>query len=308
MEQATWVIAEKPQDYPALCAIARTLGVPVTAVWAGAQDDCAAVAGCGADKVLCASLADGELYEQAFGAVVEAAQAAAPRAVLLASTKRLRLGAARLGVALGTKAVNDAASITLEDGALVTERMVYGGSANCRERMAEGTAIVLVSEGLLAAQQPAGGADAPVEMLPAAAPSAMALVERSPRTVEAVNLAAARRIVSVGRGIRAKDDLQMIDALAALLEAEVGCTRPLAEGEDWLSRERYIGVSGVMANPDLFIALGLSGQVQHMVGASGSRTIVVVNKDKAAPVFKYADYGIVGDLYEVVPALSAALA
>lgn len=309
MEQTTWIIAESPQDYPALQALARTLGLPVTAVWVGSQEGAAEVARCGADKVLAAPLAEGELYEQAFGAVVDAAKAAEPRAVLMATTKRLRLAAARLGAALGAKAANDATSLELEGESVATERMVYGGSAHCRERMADAPAIVLVSEGMLAAQDAAAGSvEAPVEALAAAGPCAMSLVESSPRTVESVNLAAARRIVSVGRGVRAKDDLQMVDDLAAALEAEVGCTRPLAEGEDWLSRERYIGVSGVMADPDLFVALGLSGQVQHMVGASTARTIVAVNKDKSAPVFKYADYGIVGDIYEVVPALTAALA
>ena len=77
----------------------------------------------------------------------------------------------------------------------------------------------------------------------------------------------------------------------------------LAEGEGWMSRERYIGVSGAMLKPELFIALGVSGQVQHMVGVTGARTIIAINKDKNAPVFRYADYGIVGDLYEVVPQL-----
>lgn len=80
-------------------------------------------------------------------------------------------------------------------------------------------------------------------------------------------------------------------------------TRPIAEGEGWMSRERYIGVSGAMLKPELFIALGVSGQVQHMVGVTGARTIIAINKDKNAPVFRYADYGIVGDLYEVVPQL-----
>ncbi|MEG0324382.1 MAG: FAD-binding protein, partial [Raoultibacter sp.] len=131
--------------------------------------------------------------------------------------------------------------------------------------------------------------------------SGFKLVERKPRTVEAVNLTAARRVVSVGRGIQNKEDLALIDSLAAVLEAEVGCTRPIAEGQDWMSRERYIGVSGVMLKPDLFVTVGVSGQVQHMVGAAGAKTIIAINKDKNAPVFKQVDYGIVGDLYEVVP-------
>ena len=122
-----------------------------------------------------------------------------------------------------------------------------------------------------------------------------------------MNLAAARRVVSVGRGVAAQEDLALVDELAAALEAEVGCTRPVAEGSGWMARERYIGVSGALLKPDLFVAVGLSGQIQHMVGANSAKTIVAVNKDKNAPVFKQCDYGIVADLYEVLPKLSAAL-
>ena len=309
MDQTVWIIAEKPQNFGPLCVLGRRLGDEVAAVWVGDGEGLQEVRRCGADRVLAAPLADGDLFENAFEAVIEAVKASAPKAVLLASTKRLRLAAARLGAALGTKAINDAVSIEADGDAVLAERMVYGGSALCRECCAKATAIVLVGEGLLGSQEPVqAAAEAPVEQLPAADAGSLALVERAPREVESVNLAAARRIVSIGRGLRAREDLAMVQALAAALEAEVGCTRPLAEGEDWLSRERYIGVSGVMADPDIFVALGLSGQVQHMVGASGARTIVAVNKDKDAPVFKFADYGIVGDIYEVVPALTEALA
>ena len=153
-----------------------------------------------------------------------------------------------------------------------------------------------------------GAAEALVTQLPASAEaSGITLVERKPRQVESVNLAAARRVVSVGRGLEKQEDLALIEELARALEAEVGCTRPIAEGVNWMARERYIGVSGAMLKPDLFVAVGVSGQVQHMVGATGAKTIVAINKDKNAPVFKQADYGIVGDLYEVVPQLVESL-
>lgn len=89
--------------------------------------------------------------------------------------------------------------------------------------------------------------------------------------------------------------------------AELACSRPIAEGEHWMERERYIGVSGVMVKADVYLAAGISGQIQHMVGARDSRVIIAVNKDKNAPIFRFADYGIVGDLYKVLPALTKAL-
>lgn len=122
-----------------------------------------------------------------------------------------------------------------------------------------------------------------------------------------VNLAAAERIVGVGRGFRAKEDLQLARDLAATIGAQLGSTRPLAEGSDWMPKSSYMGVSGQVVAPELYIALGISGQAQHTIGLLGSGTIVVVNDDPDAPYFSECDYGVVGDLYEVVPALTKAL-
>ena len=125
--------------------------------------------------------------------------------------------------------------------------------------------------------------------------------------MHASDLGSASRIVSAGRGFKAEADLDLARELAGALGAELACTRPLAEGLDWLPRDRYVGVSGQQVTPDLYVAVGVSGQLQHMSGVSGARTIVAINSDADAPVFAYADYGIVGDLYQVVPALTAAL-
>jgi electron transfer flavoprotein alpha subunit len=99
----------------------------------------------------------------------------------------------------------------------------------------------------------------------------------------------------------------MIEELAAVMGAEVGCTRPIAEEEKWLPREVYIGVSGVILAPEVYLGIGLSGQVQHTVGINRAKLIFAINKDKNAPIFKQADYGIVADLYKIVPALTVAL-
>ena len=131
--------------------------------------------------------------------------------------------------------------------------------------------------------------------------------ERKPLPKASVNLQAARKVVSAGRGVSRQADLAMVEQLAGLLGAEVGCTRPLAEGLDWLPRERYIGISGAHIKPDLYFGVGVSGQVQHMIGMNGSRVVVAVNKDANAPIFTQADYGIVTDLYTFIPALIKAL-
>ncbi|NLF34817.1 MAG: electron transfer flavoprotein subunit alpha/FixB family protein, partial [Clostridiales bacterium] len=130
---------------------------------------------------------------------------------------------------------------------------------------------------------------------------------RTVKAVQRVNLAAAKKVVSVGRGLGAAEHLSCVNDFAAVIGAEIGCSRPVAEEEKWLPKERYIGISGCMVKPDLYIAAGISGQVQHMVGANQSGTIVAINKDKSAPIFKQCDYGIVGDLRTVLPALTERL-
>lgn len=305
-----WVVSEAPERFATLGAVGRRLGERVEAVAVG-EGAAQAAASCGAEAVYTVAVPEGGLVEDCAAAIAGAVGEHAPRAVLFASGKRTRLMAARVAAELGTRVLNDVGRIWVDDdGALLAEHMVYGGKAFAVERVREGCAVALLTEGLLVSEPVAEGAarEAAVSELPAASAAASArLVERRPRTVESVNLAAARRVVSVGRGVAAQEDLALVGELAAALEAEVGCTRPVAEGSGWMARERYIGVSGALLKPDLFVAVGLSGQIQHMVGANSAKTIVAVNKDKNAPVFKQCDYGIVADLYEVLPKLAAAL-
>jgi electron transfer flavoprotein alpha subunit len=123
---------------------------------------------------------------------------------------------------------------------------------------------------------------------------------------QAVDLGQAERIVSVGRGIKSQDQLPVAEKLAQALGAEMAASRPICDS-GWLPMERQIGSSGQTVAPKLYLALGISGAIQHLVGMKGARTIVAINKDAEAPIFEVADYGIVGDLFEVVPALIAEL-
>ncbi len=123
---------------------------------------------------------------------------------------------------------------------------------------------------------------------------------------QAVDLTQAERIVAVGRGIKAREHLNLVESLATALGAEVAASRPICDS-GWLPMDRQIGSSGQTVAPKLYLALGISGAIQHLVGMKGSRTIVAVNKDADAPIFEVADYGIVGDLFDVVPAIIAAL-
>ena len=123
---------------------------------------------------------------------------------------------------------------------------------------------------------------------------------------QAVDLTQAERIVAVGRGIKTQDHIALAETLAAALGAEIAASRPICDS-GWLPMDRQVGSSGQTVSPKLYLALGISGAIQHLVGMKGSRTIVAVNKDADAPIFEVADFGIVGDLFEVVPALISAL-
>src|SRR5213075_1100035 len=119
---------------------------------------------------------------------------------------------------------------------------------------------------------------------------------------QAVDLTKADVIVAVGRGIKSKDNLGLAEKLAEALGGDLAASRPICDNE-WLPMDRQIGSSGQTVAPKMYLAVGISGAIQHLVGMKGARTIVAINKDKEAPIFEIADYGIVGDLFEIVPAL-----
>lgn len=151
-----------------------------------------------------------------------------------------------------------------------------------------------------------GAAEAPSRSFLPVRGSGITLVERKPRQVESVNLAAARRVVSVGRGLEKQEDLALIEELARALRSEVGCTRPIAEGVNWMARERYIGVSGAMLKPDLFVAVGVSGRCSTWWAPPAPRPSSPSTRTRTRPCSNRPTTGIVGDLYEVCPSWSRA--
>jgi electron transfer flavoprotein alpha subunit len=154
-----------------------------------------------------------------------------------------------------------------------------------------------------------GGAAAPIRSVAASVdPGAIRQKPEAPfrEAKQAVDLSQAERIVAVGRGIKGQEHIALAQQLAEALGAEVAASRPICDS-GWLPMERQIGSSGQTVAPRLYLALGISGAIQHVVGMKGARTIVAINKDPEAPIFEIADYGIVGDLFEIVPAMIAAL-
>ncbi len=231
-----------------------------------------------------------------------------PRVIIVGSTKLGRAIAGRLGARLGVSAITDVRELFLKEDQIEARHMIYGGGAVRIEKSRREQILLTVGPGVFRELPPETGRKGDVIEIPFVEPHRSAILRESkPRTATSVNLSSARKVICLGRGIARKEDLAQMEKLAHLLGAEIGCSRPLAEGLDWLPRERYIGISGAQIKPDLYLGVGVSGQVQHMIGMNGSRVVAAINRDPQAPIFTQADYGIVGDLYEIVPALIKAI-
>ncbi len=295
-----WVIVPGPAA-GGLVLGARALADEVDAVVIGGSDALP-----GADlTVTVPAPPDGVLAEGYAAPIAELLRSRGAGLVLFGSDVASRLLAGLVAARLGTSALT-ASSVAVDGDGLVITRTAYAGLATASERPTGSPVVLVVAPGVLPAQQPAGaGRVERVEMAPV--PGGVRVVEVRAKAGEPVNLAAATRVVGVGRGFAAEADLALARDLASALGAELACSRPLAEGLGWLPAERYVGVSGASIRPDLYLAVGVSGQVQHMVGVNHAKVIVAINRDKNAPVFGQADLGVVADLYDVLPALTNAL-
>lgn len=225
--------------------------------------------------------------------------------LLVGGTLRGKGVAAYVAAKLNAGMVTDAKTLKIEGGKLLATRVLYAGLATCEEEVVLPAVATVRARTFLAPS--VATAAGTVESVTVNGESRITLGEVRPTGTAGVNINAASKLVSVGRGFRKKEDLKLAEDLAAALKAELACTRGVAEDEHWLPIERYIGISGQTVKPDLYLAVGLSGQVQHMVGCRESKVIVAINSDERAPIFEASDYGIVGDLYEVLPLLTAAL-
>jgi electron transfer flavoprotein alpha subunit len=300
MSVNTWIVVAGDPAIGTLIETARALGGQVTAAVVGPRAVAETVAAGGVDKVVWFG-DPGQAPVEAYASAVADAVGAAPGVVLAASRPGDRVLLGAVAARLQAAVLTEPSSVSADGDALVVTRTVFGGIAV--ETVSVTGPVALVMDG---GPVPAASGEAPVEEV-AATPLGMTVVETKDNSFELVDLGAADRVVGIGRGLKAQGDLAMIEALAGACKAEVACSRPVAEGLGWLGKDRYIGVSGQKIAPDVYFAIGISGQLQHMVGVRGAKTIVAINSDANALVFKDADYCLVGDLYQIVPALTKAL-
>ncbi|MFO8051207.1 MAG: electron transfer flavoprotein subunit alpha/FixB family protein [Thermoplasmatota archaeon] len=229
--------------------------------------------------------------------------------ILIASTKSGKEIAPRLAAKLEAGCASDSNKLYMEGGALVSERVVYSGNGVAKERFKGFPALVTIPPKAYDPLPEDGSRSGEIidkDISPGE--YASKILSSQKMVSEGVNVEDAEVIVSCGRGFKSSDDLKLIEELADTLSGNaLGCSRPIAADLKWLSEDHWIGLSGHKVKPKLYFACGISGQIQHVAGMRDSGIIVAINKDEDAPIFNSADYGIVGDLYKVLPKLIEAI-
>ena len=292
------------------CATAVRLGHgPVSAVafGAGAEAVAEAVGGLGVEGLLVLRDTPFDRYSSdAFAeAVAEIVRQGEPSLVLFGATAFGKDLAPRVSGLLKAGLASDVTGIDPDGDDVAITRPVYAGKALQRVRIVGTPKLVSLRPNV----QPVGAGGGPVARVsrPAVEVGApRAVVTGTERNDETVELTEASRIVSGGRGMKASENFRLLDELAAVLGAAVGSSRPVAD-EGWVPHSYHVGQTGKVVSPDLYVAVGISGAIQHVAGISNSKCIVAIHNDPDAPIFKVANYGVVGDLFQVVPALTAAL-
>jgi electron transfer flavoprotein alpha subunit len=296
-------------------AAAQQAGGPVKAVLLGSGLDAPARELGAADlaEVIVVDLSALEEYtaDGYVAALAGLIEQESPSLVFLAHTYQTRDFAPALAASLGRALVTDVTAIKKQDAGIVYVRPVFQGKLSAEiETAGPAPHFVTIQIGAFRADAAARGASAAPVRKADVTVDAGAIRQKAEapfkEAKQAVDLSQAERIVAVGRGIKGQEHLKIAEALAQAMGAELAASRPICDA-GWLPMDRQIGSSGQTVAPKLYVALGISGAIQHLVGMKGSRTIVAVNKDPEAPIFEVADFGIVGDLFEIVPALIAEL-
>lgn len=274
----------------------------------GIGDAAAGLGAYGADKVFVADDANLGLYsvEGYAEAVVKAIEQAQPAAIFFAGTAMGRDLAPRVAARLGVGALADVTGLTLDGEAFTAVRPVYSGKAFTSVTTGGKTPQVISLRPNVFAAEELGGAGE-VVALDGLAMSIRAIVKELVAAAgDEIDVAEADIIVSGGRGIKGPENFALIKELADALGGAVGASRAAVDA-GWIEHSHQVGQTGKVVSPSLYIAAGISGAIQHLAGMSSSKVIVAINKDPDAPIFKIADYGVVGDLFDVIPPMVAAI-
>lgn len=301
------------EAFAAAQSLGAALNQPVTAVVIGAQTEslAAEVAAKHSGKVIRLEHALLKPYTaDGFSIALEQLiQNESPTHVVFPHTYQVRDFAPALAARMGQVLISDV--VAMGDGPVFTRQLMQGRLTGTYRHAGNGPCFVSVQAGAFRAEPVAGVAAEGASVATFAPQLDAAQIRTKPGepfrgSAQTVDLGSAQLIVSVGRGIKEAENLPLVQELATALGAELAASRPICDN-GWLPMERQVGSSGQSVAPRLYLAVGISGAIQHLVGMKGSQCIVAINKDPDAPIFEVADYGIVGDLFEVVPALTEAV-
>jgi len=316
VEGTVWIFSEDKGVALELAAKGRELAdnlnskLAVILLGSNVKDDANEYIAHGADTVYVRDHpALAQFYVEPYKSVISnLAKERNPSIILIGGTRRGKELAPRIAQKLETGCITDCIDLRIEDSKLVVERLMYGGNAVAIGSFTKEPQMAIVPPRRferLAKDKSRKGEIIEID-LPVEDPKTK-IVETKEREVSGVKIEDAKIIVSAGRGFKKKEDLELIKELASLLEGEVGSSRPLAADLKWLSEDHWVGLSGHKVKPDLYIAIGISGQIQHLAGMRDSKIIVAINSDEEAPILSVADYGLVADLYQAIPKLIEAL-
>lgn len=289
--------------------LANQLGTDLTAILLGENiEQGGEYINHGADRVIVADMpALKDFFTETYtDALYSLAKQYNPETILMGATKRGKELAPRLATRLEAGYTADCTNLEIDsDKRLVIKRVVLGGNAIATEAFNTKPQIVTVAAGAFKRPEPKEKKGEVIEAKPETHAARKKLLEKRMLEASNVNIEAADVVVGGGRGFDKKEDFKLLDDLASLLGGQVGYTRPLVEDRKWF--RDWIGLSGHKIRPTLYISVGISGVIQHVAGIRDSKLVVAINKDADAPIHECADYSLVGDLYELVPAVTAAV-
>lgn len=290
--------------------LAKELNKSLTAVIIGKDEFSKDYIAHGADKVVVAETNLDQFKAEEYTDIIEGiVKEDGSEIILIGSNKNGKELAPRLAAKFETGCITDCTNVYLKDKKLTAERIVYSGNAVAVEQFNTIPQIVTVPSKVFdpLPKDDKHKGEVVKKKIDVEKSSSKILKVQEMKT-EGTNVEDAEIIVSCGRGFKDKNDIKLINDLAEVLKGRtVGCSRPIAADLKWLSEDHWIGLSGHKVKPKLYIAAGISGQIQHIAGMRDSGVIVAINKDPEALIFKSADYGIVGDLYEILPKLTDAI-